>query len=181
VTAAVETRRWLIDKSALVRLSESPDASEWIARVDRGLVRIATVTILEVGFSARSVDDLRARLRRPPVSAMPVESMTPLIEARAIEVQELLAGHGHHRGTVRPGPDHRRDRRVGWRLVAPRRQGLRVDRRSHAAADRAIAAGIARMCASRRTGIAADRTILASGRYWDRTSDRSGVSRVLSR
>jgi predicted nucleic acid-binding protein len=94
VTAAVETRRWLIDKSALVRLSESPDAPEWISRVDRGLVRIATVTILEVGFSARSANDLHARLRRPPVSAMPIENTTPRIEARAIE--------GHHRAPSVP-------------------------------------------------------------------------------
>jgi len=102
VTDAVESRRWLIDKSALVRLSDSPDAADWISRVDRGLVRIATVTVLEVGFSARSADDLRAKLRRPPVSAMPVEYATPRIEARAIEVQELLAGQGHHRGPSVP-------------------------------------------------------------------------------
>lgn len=97
MTAGTETRRWLIDKSALVRLSESPDAAEWISRIDRGLVHIAPVTILEVGFSARSADDLRAKLRRPPVTAMPVEHTTPRVEARAVEVQELLAGLGHHR------------------------------------------------------------------------------------
>jgi predicted nucleic acid-binding protein len=102
VTSATEIRRWLIDKSALVCLSESPDASEWISRIDRGLVRIATVTILEVGFSARSADDLRAKLRRPPVAAMPVENATPRIEARAVEVQELLAGFGHHRAPSVP-------------------------------------------------------------------------------
>lgn len=96
VTSATETQRWLIDKSALVRLSVSPDAEKWISRIDRGLVRIATVTILEVGFSARSADDLRAKLRRPPVAAMPVENATPRIEARAVEVQESLAGLGHH-------------------------------------------------------------------------------------
>lgn len=95
-------RRWLIDKSALVRLSESPDASDWIARIDRGLVRITTVTILEVGFSARSAADLQAKLHRPPVSAMPVENMTPRGEARAVEVQELLAGTGHHRAPSIP-------------------------------------------------------------------------------
>ena len=97
MTAAAETRRWLIDKSALLRLSDSADASDWISRIDRGLVRVATVTILEIGFSARSSDDLRAKLRRPPVSAMPVENATPRIEARAVEVQELLAGVGQHR------------------------------------------------------------------------------------
>jgi predicted nucleic acid-binding protein len=43
---------WLIDKSALVRLGTSPDAAEWADRIERGLVRITTVTRLEVGYSA---------------------------------------------------------------------------------------------------------------------------------
>jgi predicted nucleic acid-binding protein len=101
VTAA-HPRGWLIDKSALVRLSESPDASEWIARIDRGLVRIATVTILEIGYSARSADDLHAKLSRPPVAAMPIENMTPRGEARAVEVQQLLASRGPHRASSIP-------------------------------------------------------------------------------
>ena len=41
---------WLIDKSALVRLAASPDAAEWAARIERGLVRITTVTRLETGY-----------------------------------------------------------------------------------------------------------------------------------
>jgi hypothetical protein len=40
----------LIDKSALVRLGSSPDAHDWASRIERGLVRIATVTRLEVGY-----------------------------------------------------------------------------------------------------------------------------------
>ena len=68
---------WLIDKSALVRLGSSPDADDWASRIERGLVRITTVTRLEVGYSARSGTDLRAGLRQPPVSAMPVEYLTP--------------------------------------------------------------------------------------------------------
>ncbi|KLL09855.1 MULTISPECIES: PIN domain nuclease [Protofrankia] len=103
MTAAAETtRRWLIDKSALVRLSESPDADQWLSRIQQGLIRITTVTILEVGFSARSAQDLHVRLRRPPISATPVENTTPRIEARAVEVQELLAGTGHHRAPSVP-------------------------------------------------------------------------------
>jgi predicted nucleic acid-binding protein len=51
---------WLIDKSALVRLAGSPDAAEWAGRIERGLVRIATVTRLEVGYSARSGPEMRA-------------------------------------------------------------------------------------------------------------------------
>jgi predicted nucleic acid-binding protein len=93
---------WLIDKSALVRLSASPDAGEWADRIERGLVRISTVTRLEVGYSARTAADLRAGLRQPPVSAMPVEYLTPAIEDRAVEVLALLAEHGHHRAPSIP-------------------------------------------------------------------------------
>src|SRR5258706_16233378 len=54
---------WLIDKSALVRLSASPD-----------------------GHLARSGTELRTGLRQPPLSAMPVQYLTPAIEDRAVEV-----------------------------------------------------------------------------------------------
>lgn len=93
---------WLIDKSALVRLAGSPDAVEWAGRVERGLVRIATVTRLEVGYSARSGSDLRAGLRRPPLASMPVEYLTPAIEDRAVEVLALLADRGQHRAPSLP-------------------------------------------------------------------------------
>ena len=93
---------WLIDKSALVRLAGGPDAAQWAVRVERGLVRIATVTRLEVGYSARSGPDLRAGLSRPPLSAMPVEYQTPVIEDRAVEVLTLLADRGQHRAPSIP-------------------------------------------------------------------------------
>jgi predicted nucleic acid-binding protein len=93
---------WLIDKSALIRLAESSDAEEWAARIQRGLVRITTVTLLEVGFSARSAADARAGLRNPPLGAMPVEYMTPAVEDRALQVQLLLAEHGQHRAPSIP-------------------------------------------------------------------------------
>jgi len=93
---------WLVDTSALVRIGMSADADEWAARIERGLVRISTVTRLEVGFSARSGTDLRTALRRPPLSAMPVEHLTPSIEDRAIEVQLLLADRGQHRAPAIP-------------------------------------------------------------------------------
>ena len=93
---------WLIDKSALVRLAASPDAGEWAGRIERGLVRITTVTRLEVGYSARTAVDLRAGLRQPPVSAMPVEYLTPAIEDRAVEVLALLADRGQHRAPSIP-------------------------------------------------------------------------------
>ena len=93
---------WLIDKSALVRLTASPDAAEWAGRVERGLVRIATVTRLEVGYSARSGPELRAGLRQPPMLSMPVEYLTPAIEDRAVEILALLADRGQHRAPSIP-------------------------------------------------------------------------------
>ncbi len=93
---------WLADKSALARLADSAHAPEWVARIERGLVRISTVTRLEIGYSARSGDDLRSSATRPPVSSMPVEHLTPAIEDRAAEVQQLLADRGHHRAPSIP-------------------------------------------------------------------------------
>jgi predicted nucleic acid-binding protein len=93
---------WLIDKSALVRLGRSPDARDWANRVERGLVRVCTVTRLEVGFSARSVDDLRSGYGSPPLARMPVEYLTPAIEDRAVEVQIALAERGQHRAASLP-------------------------------------------------------------------------------
>jgi predicted nucleic acid-binding protein len=93
---------WLIDKSALVRLAASPDADEWAQRIQRGLVRITTVTRLEVGYSARSGQQLRSGLREPPLSAMPIEYLTPAIEDRTVEVLGLLADRGQHRAPSIP-------------------------------------------------------------------------------
>jgi len=87
---------WLIDTSALARLG-SPDAAKWAEQIERGLVRISTVTRLEIGYSARSGPDLRTSIRRPPLASMPVEYQTPAIEDRAVEVQLRLADLGHHR------------------------------------------------------------------------------------
>jgi len=93
---------WLIDKSALVRLGTSDDAAAWATRIERGLVRISTLTRLEVGFSARSAADLRGSIRRPPLSEMPVEYLTPAIEDRAVAVQLALAERGLHRAPSIP-------------------------------------------------------------------------------
>ena len=93
---------WLVDKSALVRLGQSVDPQIWADRIERGLVRITTVTRLEVGYSARSGSEARGLRRRPPIAAMPVEYLTPAIEDRAVEVQLLLADQGQHRAPSLP-------------------------------------------------------------------------------
>ena len=96
------TSGWLIDKSALVRLAGSPDAAQWANRIARGLVRISTLTRLEIGYSARSGPDLRSGLQRSPLSVMPVEYLTPAVEDRSVEVQALLADRGQHRAPSIP-------------------------------------------------------------------------------
>lgn len=93
---------WLIDTSALARLGSSPEAAVWAERIERGSVRIATVTRLEVGYSARSGADLRTAVRRPPLASMPLEYQTPAIEDRALEVQMRLSDRGHHRAPSVP-------------------------------------------------------------------------------
>ena len=40
--------------------------------------------------------------RTPPISAMPIEYLTPAIEDRAAEVQLALAGEGKHRAPSIP-------------------------------------------------------------------------------
>lgn len=88
---------WLIGTLALARLARSPEAATWTERIERGLVRISTLTRLEIGYSARSGADLRAAALLPPLASMPLQHQTPAIEDRAIEVQMRLADLGQHR------------------------------------------------------------------------------------
>lgn len=91
---------WLADKSALARIGSGPDTELWADRIDRGLVRVTTVTRLELGYSARSAAELEMIL--DTIEPMPVQYLTPAIEDRAVEVQRLLAGRGQHRGPSIP-------------------------------------------------------------------------------
>ena len=74
-------RPWLTDKSALVRLGDSQEQEMWAERIERGLVHVATITLLEAGYSARSAGDMGELLDRPPLSLMPVEYLTPAAES----------------------------------------------------------------------------------------------------
>ena len=88
---------WLIDKSAYVRLADSPDLETWLTRIARGLVRITGITQLEVGYAMRSVEQSRVEFASAPLTLMPIEHLTPGIERRALEVQQLLGDRGQHR------------------------------------------------------------------------------------
>ncbi len=95
---------WLIDKSAYIRLQlgQTANRDEWSSRISRGLVRLSTITRLELGYSARSGEAGRRQFAAPPLSLMPVEHLTPAIEDRALEVQMLLADRGQHRAPSIP-------------------------------------------------------------------------------
>ncbi|ROR97457.1 hypothetical protein EDD28_2056 [Salana multivorans] len=96
------TGAWLIDTSAIVRLADSPDASLWAERLQRGLVRVSTVTLLESGFSARSAREWVLIHAEPPLVSMPMANLTPTVESRAVEVQGELARRGYHRAVSIP-------------------------------------------------------------------------------
>lgn len=95
---------WLVDKSAYARMQAGQAAriDKWNARIARGLVRLSTLTRLELGFSARSGDAGREAFGLPPLSLMPIEHLTPAMEDRAWEVQMLLADRGQHRAPSIP-------------------------------------------------------------------------------
>jgi predicted nucleic acid-binding protein len=98
----VAVTTWLIDKSAYARIAGSPDAELWIDRIERGLVRMSTVTRLEIGYSFRTAEQARLEVVSPPLSLMPVENLTPAAEDRAVEVQLLLADRRQHRAPSIP-------------------------------------------------------------------------------
>lgn len=93
---------WLIDKSAYARLASAVNPEIWADRIERGLVHIATITDLEIGYSARNGPDLRHERDHPPLSEFIPESMTPQAETRALAVQQQLADASQHRAISIP-------------------------------------------------------------------------------
>ncbi len=59
---------------------------------------MATVTVLEIGYSARRASEWQQLRHMPPLSLMPQLASSAATEARAIEVRGQLAARGHHRG-----------------------------------------------------------------------------------
>jgi predicted nucleic acid-binding protein len=98
----MELKSWLIDKSAIVRLPESSNRTFWLERIENGLVHISTITRLEVGYSARSAQDLEDTFATPPFSMMPIQGLTPAIEELAWQTLRQLAKKGHHRAPSIP-------------------------------------------------------------------------------
>lgn len=88
--------------SATGEIGKAAHLEDWNARIERGLVRLSTVTRLELGFSSRSGEGGRQAFGLPPLSLMPVEYLTPAMEDRAFQVQMLLADRGQHRAPSIP-------------------------------------------------------------------------------
>lgn len=92
---AVDT--WLIDTSAYARLHQSPDQEAWLERIERGLVFLSTVTVLEIGYSFTTSAQATRQLDDGLLNYFVRDYMTPAIENRAQEVQLALLANGTHR------------------------------------------------------------------------------------
>jgi predicted nucleic acid-binding protein len=94
----------LADSSSttLIRGRRSTPSSSNSPLIERGVVRIATVTLVEVGYSARNAAELRAGCADPPIASMPVEYATPVSEDRAVQRLNILAERGTHRAPSIP-------------------------------------------------------------------------------
>ncbi|MFD4324039.1 PIN domain-containing protein [Nocardioides sp. NPDC058538] len=98
----VVARPWLMHRSALARMSTSPDAEKWSRLIELGQVRITTTTLLEIGHLARSEREWSDLVEDVPVIHMPLATLTPRTEARALEIQRIVLRDGRHRAPSVP-------------------------------------------------------------------------------
>ena len=89
-------------RSALARMSTSPDAEKWSRLIELGQVRITTTTLLEIGHLARSEREWSELVEDVPVIHMPLATLTPRTEARALEIQRIVLREGRHRAPSVP-------------------------------------------------------------------------------
>jgi predicted nucleic acid-binding protein len=89
-------------RSALARMSTSPDAEKWSRLIELGQVRITTTTLLEIGHLARSEREWSELVEDVPVVHMPLATLTPRTEARALEIQRIVLRDGRHRAPSVP-------------------------------------------------------------------------------
>jgi predicted nucleic acid-binding protein len=95
------TATWLVDTSALARLSV-PEVGEVLRpRIDAGRIAVSAVTWLEIGYTARSRADHDESHRRV-LERLQLVYGSPRSERRAIEVQRELMAVGHHRAVKLP-------------------------------------------------------------------------------
>jgi len=95
------TATYLIDTSALARLSVPQVGDVLRPRIDAGRVAITAVTWLEIGYTARSRSD-HDRSQRRILERLQFVYGSPRSERRAIEVQQALMNVEHHRAVKLP-------------------------------------------------------------------------------
>lgn len=93
---------WIIDASALHKLASSPDLEVWEGRIERGLVSIATVTLLEVGYSARSHAHYREVFDSGLIQNLIECPSSRESDTLARNIQEKLVASSTHRGVSVP-------------------------------------------------------------------------------
>ena len=87
--------RYLADKSALARCTNSTVAARLVPLMEHGLVATCAVVDLEVLYSARNLDEYDAvREERRSLDSAPI---TPEVMATATDLQHELARRGQHR------------------------------------------------------------------------------------
>lgn len=95
------TATWLVDTSALARLSVVAVAEVLRPRIDAGRVAVTAVGWLEIGYTARSWSD-HERSQRVVLDRLRLVYGSPRGERRAIEVQQRLIANGQHRAVKLP-------------------------------------------------------------------------------
>lgn len=95
------TATWLVDTSALARLSVAEVGEVLRPRIDAGHVAVTAVTWLEIGYTARSRADYD-QSQRIVLERLQLVYGSPRTERRAIEVQQRLISAGHHRAVKLP-------------------------------------------------------------------------------
>jgi predicted nucleic acid-binding protein len=97
---AIET--WIIDSSAFHKLASSEDLDLWETRIERGLVHVASLTKLEIGFSVRSREHYDAVFEAAVMQNLIEVSLSDEAEKTALNVQKQLVAQGNHRGVSLP-------------------------------------------------------------------------------
>ncbi len=92
---------WVIDKSALWKLPQSPDYATWIDRINQGRVWVGLPTVLEVAVSSRDIADW-PRLRDDLLAPLMTLNATPRSEAAAVEIMAALIAARLHRSVPLP-------------------------------------------------------------------------------
>lgn len=95
------TATWLVDTSALARLSV-PEVGEVLRPlIDAGRMAVAAATVLEIGYTARSRAD-HEQSQQTVLQRLQFVYGSRRSERRAIEVQQSLMETGHHRAVKLP-------------------------------------------------------------------------------